>query len=136
MSITLALAALTLGEAIEHRVVVPHPAGEVAATYRARVAIETRTLGANTPNRPSRQICRWTAGVVVERALDGGVAPRIVASDRTLRGSRPGACEAARPAIETEVAARSPAVRDRLIAAAEADRTTLVAEVQALRPNG
>jgi hypothetical protein len=136
LSITLALAAMTLGEAIEHRVVVPHSAGEVAATYRARVALDTRTQGAHTPNRPSRQICRWTAGVTVERALDGGAAPRVVASDRTLSGSRPGSCDTARPAIEAEVAQRTPAVRDRLIAAAEADRATLVAEVQALRPNG
>ncbi|HTG38922.1 hypothetical protein [Sphingomonas sp.] len=137
MSIFLSLAAFALGEAIEHRVTVAHRGADVAATYRARVALDTRTRGAHLPNRPSRQICRWTAAITVERALDGAAASsRPVASDRSLSGTHPGACDTARPAIEAEVARRTPAVRDRLIAAAEADRATLLAELDALRPNG
>lgn len=137
MSIVLSLAAFALGEAIEHRVTLAHRGAEVAATYRARVAIDTRTRGAHVPNRPSPQICRWTAAVTVERALDGAAgSERPVGSDHSLSGSHPGSCETARPAIEAEVARRTPAVRDHLIAAAEADRATLLAELDALRPNG
>lgn len=135
MSVTLALAAMMLGEAIEHRVTLTHNGAEVAATYRARVTLDARTIGAHTPNRPSRQMCAWTAAVAVERSF-GDAVPRVIASDRTLRGTRPGACETARPAIAEEVARRSPAVRERLMAAADADRRALVAELDALRPNG
>lgn len=137
MSLILALAATMLGETIEHRVTVAHAGAEHAATYRARVAIDTKTIGAHTPNRPSRQQCMWTAAVTVERALDAAPqAARSVATDRTLRGTHPGDCRIARPAIEQAVADRSPAIRDRLVAAAENDRATLVAELEALRPNG
>ncbi|WP_315763011.1 hypothetical protein [Sphingomonas sp. Y38-1Y] len=137
MSIALTLAALTLGEMLEHRVTVAHAGTEHAATYRARVALDTKTIGAHTPNRPSRQQCAWTAAVTVERALDAApAAARPVATDRTLKGVHPGACQTARPAIEDNVARRSPAIRDRLVAAAENDRATLVAELAAMRPNG
>ncbi|PCD03927.1 hypothetical protein COC42_06270 [Sphingomonas spermidinifaciens] len=131
------LAAMLLGEMIEHRVTVSHGGAEHAATYRARVTLDTKTIGAHTPNRPSRQHCAWTAAITIERALDAAPqAARAVATDRTLRGTHPGACQTARPAIAETVARRSPAVRDRLVAAVEADRATLAAELAALNPNG
>lgn len=137
MSLMMTLAALALGEAIEHRVTVAHGGAEHAATYRARVAIDTRTIGAHTPNRPTRQQCAWTAALTIERALDAAPqATRAVATDRTLRGTHPGDCRTARPAIDRAVARRSAGVRDRLVAAAEQDRATLAAELAALMPNG
>jgi hypothetical protein len=137
MLITMTLAALAMTEAIEHRVTLDHAGTSVAATYRARVDLDTRTRGASAPNRASAQQCAWTANVIVERTLDGASAtPRAVATDRTLKGTHPGSCDTARPAIEAQVAQRTPGVRDRLVAHAEADRSTLLAEIEAIRPHG
>lgn len=135
MLITLSLAALIGAEALEHHVMLDHRGANIAATYRARVATETRTRGISPPNRPSTQHCAWTANVVVERTLDG-TAPRIVATDDSLSGTHPGSCDTARPAIDAHVAKRMPGVRERLVAHAEADRETLMAEIEAIRPHG
>ncbi|TKD53006.1 hypothetical protein [Sphingomonas baiyangensis] len=128
----------TIDDALEHRVTIDHRGTAIGAIYRADVAIETDQRGIAPPSRPSTQRCHWTASVTVARTLEGsGVAgERAIATDRTLKGSRPGACMTQRGAIEREVAARTPAVRDRLIAAAEADRSTLLAELEAVAPNG
>jgi hypothetical protein len=135
MLITLSLAALIAAEALEHHVMLDHRGANIAATYRARVAMETKTRGIAPPNRASTQHCAWTANIVVERTL-AGTAPRTVATDGSLSGTHPGSCQTARPAIDAHVAKRMPKVRDRLVAHAEADRETLMAEIEAIRPHG
>lgn len=137
--LAIALAALSGAGDLEHRVTVAHGSGDLAAVYRANVAIETRQRGISPPNRQSTAQCHWKAVVSVDRTLEGSATTspaRAVATDRSIGGQRPGNCVAARSAIEREVAERTPAVREHLIAVAEADRRNLVAELDAARPNG
>jgi hypothetical protein len=121
-----------LNEAMTHEVVVNHRGADVTAHYRASTRINTRQRGIAPPNRQSTQRCDWTAELVVERMLGSDAPARIVATDRSLTGTRPGACATQRAAIEGEIAGRQDAVRERLVQVAEADRRDLMAELAAL----
>ncbi|MGV3770424.1 MAG: hypothetical protein ACO1NM_10375 [Sphingobium phenoxybenzoativorans] len=126
--IALAAAAAT------HTVQIEHRGMQMDAIYSARTEIQTRTVGAATPNRADGQRCRWTATLVVDRKLTHGPAlARILPSDHKLSGSQPGACTRDRSAIEREVARRDDAVRDHLLAVAARDQAPLLAELDAIR---
>lgn len=139
-AVALAAAAATSApaETLQHRVTIAHRGTDIAAIYRADVAIATDQRGIAPPSHPSSERCHWTATIAIERTLAGVTTSpaRAIATDTALNGSQPGSCRTQASAIEREVAARAPAIRERLIAAAEADRRALVAELEAIAPNG
>jgi len=130
MSIALIIAAAV---AATHSVQLDHAGAAVAAHYSARTEIETRTIGAHTPNRVDGRRCQWTATVIVERRL--GQAPasaRTLSTDRRISGSEAGACTPMSEAAARQVAGRADAIRAHLLAVAERDRAPLLAELDAV----
>ncbi len=126
--IALAAAAAT------HSVPIDHNGTSMQAVYTAHADVQTRTIGAHTPNRGDSRSCRWTATISVDRQLTHSPAlARTLTSDRQLSGSRPGACTGDNSAIDREVAARSDMIRDHLIAVAQQDHPALLAELDAVR---
>lgn len=130
MSLILALAAA----AATHSVSVDHHGQTIGATYTARAHVRTKTVGAKTPNRMDMQRCRWTATVVVDRALNHAPAlARTIPGDASFSGSEHGACPRG-DGLEKRIAARhSDALQSGLMAAVERDRAPLMAELDQVR---
>lgn len=135
------VAGLLLGSAVpapmlEHRVAVPHAAGQIDARYRGQLVVSHRQVGSvSAPGRPSTLRCRWEASLAVERQglhASGSAVMRSLRRDGVAKGSRPGWCETSRAAIEQEVAARSEDWQRHMLALAEEDRADLLAEIERL----
>lgn len=140
----LALAGVVIGTcltapafALEHEVVIEHPAGTIAADYDGAVKVETKQVGtAGVAGRPSTLRCNWTASLSVERTA---IVGESLQSRRTLtradvaRGSKPGWCETRTKAIDQLVDAKRDEFHTAMLALVEQDRTTILAEADSLR---
>lgn len=116
-----------------HQVTIQHQGRDVTAAYDATVEIETRQRGIAPPMRASTQQCDWQAVVKVERSVTGSTLPaRLVATDRSQKGTIAGDCRALARQIDRAIAGRAPAIQQRLAAIASEDRATLLAEIDRL----
>ncbi|WP_448658055.1 hypothetical protein ACPVPU_11410 [Sphingomonas sp. CJ99] len=116
-----------------HQVTIDHRGNSVTASYRADIAIDTRQRGTSAGLRPSTRRCDWQAVVQVGRTVNGSTLPaRIVATDRSQKGSLAGDCAVLKDQINAAVARRTPAIEQRLAAIAADDRATLLAEIDRL----
>ncbi|WHO37516.1 hypothetical protein PMI04_013160 [Sphingobium sp. AP49] len=130
----MSLILMALAAAATHNVSVEHHGSQVGATYTARTEIQTRTIGAKTPNRMDNQRCLWTATIVVDRKLDHGPAlARTVSSDKQFSGSEPGACAASRQTGARNIARYQDKIAAHLVDVAQADRAPLLAELDQVR---
>lgn len=124
--------------ALEHEVVIEHPAGPIAADYRGSVIVETTQVGtANAPGRPNTLRCNWTARLDVERVAKVGKtlrSERSLTRQRVASGSRPGWCETQARAIDDLVDGRREAIRSAMLALVEQDRAALLAEADDAAP--
>jgi len=119
-----------------HQETIEHHRGAIDARYQSRVTIAHRQVGAVTPGGVSSTLrCAWRADVVVDRdarSVAGVAASRSIAQDGVLKGSHPGWCSGARPAIARAVAAREARLRDHLMATVESDRAAVLADIDRL----
>jgi hypothetical protein len=126
--------------ALEHEVVIDHPAGTIAADYKGAVKVETRQVGtAGVAGRPSTLRCVWTASLSVERTAQLGdtlQTRRSMRREDVASGSRPGWCEASDEAIDRLVAARRDTFRAAMVELAEQDRTAILAEAESAGTRG
>lgn len=131
---SLSLIALAAAAVASHSVTVDHHGATLKANYTARTHIETKTVGARTPNRMDMQRCEWTVRVMVDRALDHGPAlARTIAGDRRLSGSNAGACASQRGLHDRIVAKYQDDIQSQLLAVAQRDQAPLIAELDSVR---
>lgn len=128
-----AMAALaTPVQAMEHKTVIEHPAGQIAANYTAASRIEMQQVGmAGGAGRPSSQRCVWTVSLSVERDANVGgklQAKRSMTRTNVLRGSAPGWCSERGSGIDRMVEARRDELRGAMMALVAQDRDIIVAE--------
>lgn len=140
----LAFAGLALGmlvaapaQALEHEVVIEHPAGPIAADYAGTVNVETRQVGtAGVAGRPSTLRCIWSASLRVDRTAvvgDAMQSRRSMTRDGVANGSTPGWCSSKDASIDRLVDARRDAFRTAILALVAQDRTAILAEADSLR---
>lgn len=130
----MSIALLALAAAASHSVAISHHGTPMQATYTASAKVETKTVGARTPNRMDMQRCRWTATIVVDRKLDHSpVLARTLASDARMSGSDHGACPRG-DALERRIADRTgDKLQAAAIAAAKRDHPMLMAELDEVK---
>ena len=123
--------------ALEHEVVIEHPAGNIAADYDGAVKVETRQVGAaGVAGRPSTLRCEWTASLTVERTAKVGQmlqTRRSMAREDVASGSKPGWCETNTKAIDVLVEARRETFRAAMLELVEQDRSAILAEAEGAR---
>jgi hypothetical protein len=123
--------------ALEHEVVIEHPAGTIAADYDGAVRIETRQVGAaSAGGRPSSLSCEWNASLSVERSAKVGTVlqtRRSMSRENVARGSRPGWCQTHAKGIARLVDARRETFRAAMLELVEQDRSVILAEADAAR---
>ena len=126
--------------ALEHEVVIEHPAGTIAADYEGAVQIETRQTGtAGVAGRPSTLRCVWSASLSVERTAKVGDAlqtRRTMSRDDVASGSTPGWCRQSDKAIDRLVEARRDTFRSAMLELVDQDRTAILAEAESAAANG
>lgn len=122
--------------ALEHEIVIDHPAGTIAADYEGAVQVETRQIGtAGVAGRPSTLRCRWSASLSVERTAKVGdvlQTRRSMSRDDVTSGSTPGWCNHKAEAIDALVDARRDTFRTALLELVEQDRTAILAEAESV----
>jgi len=118
--------------ALEHKVVIEHPEGPIAADYAGAVNVETRQIGSvAAPGRQSTLRCEWTASLSVERTANVGETlktRRQMQQDDVATGSAPGWCRNNAKAIDQLVDARKETFRSAMLELVEQDRSVLMAE--------
>ena len=123
--------------ALEHEVMIEHPAGPIAADYDGTVKVETRQVGtAGVAGRPSTLRCNWIASLSVERTAIVGESlqsRRTLTQDNVARGSKTGWCATRTKAIDDLVDAKRDEFHTAMLALVEQDRTALLAEADSLR---
>ncbi len=124
-------------QALEHRTIIDHPGGEIAADYRGNTQISTKQVGNAGPGgRASTLRCTWTVSLSVERIASAGSglhATRSMTSQDALKGSHPGWCSYDGKAIERIVEARREVLRGAMLAMVAQDRETILAEAENAR---
>lgn len=141
---SMTLAALALGvavavpaQALEHRTVIEHPEGPIAADYRGATRIELRQIGnAGAPGRSGSLRCDWTVSLSVERNASAGTglkATRSMTREGVLKGSAPGWCSSSERAAETAIAAKRDALHDAMMAMVAQDRSVILVEADGAR---
>lgn len=120
--------------ALEHEVVIDHPAGTIAADYEGAVKVKTRQVGtAGVAGRPSTLRCQWSAALKVERTAKVGdilQTRRSMIRDDVTSGSTPGWCSRKAEAIDALVDARRDTFRTAMLELVEQDRTAILAEAE------
>ena len=135
----LSLLGLTLGVclaspamALEHKVVIEHPEGPIAADYAGTVNVETRQTGSvGAAGRPSTLRCQWSASLSLERTAQVGDSlktRREMRRDDVATGSAPGWCRNSAKAIDQLVEARRETFRSAMLDLVAQDRAALLAE--------
>lgn len=118
--------------ALEHKVVIEHPEGPIAADYAGTVNVETRQIGSvGAPGRPSTLRCQWSASLSLERTAQVGETlktRREMRRDDVATGSAPGWCRNNAKAIDRLVDARRERFRSAMLELVAQDRTALLAE--------
>jgi len=120
--------------ALEHEVVIDHPAGPIADDYEGSVRVETRQIGtAGVAGRPSTLRCNWSAALNLERTAKVGEtlhSRRVMTSEDVASGSTPGWCKNSDKAIDRLVEARRDSFRSAMLALVDQDRTAILAEAE------
>ncbi len=137
MILTVAAALSALSTPV-HSTEIAHAAYAYTASYHAQSTVRTRQVETRFVNRPSTQICRWQADLVVNRAVAAQGRPvaaigKSIHRFEPLSGSYAGSCEAARHHIDAEVARYSRARAGEALAVAQQDRAVLVNELDSLQ---
>lgn len=118
--------------ALEHKVVIEHPDGPIAADYAGTVNVETRQIGSvSAPGRPSTLRCEWSASLSLERTAQVGEnlkTRREMREDDVATGSAPGWCRNSAKAIDRLVDSRKETFRSAMLELVAQDRTALLAE--------
>ena len=132
LGVALGLGLAAPAVALDHKVVIEHPEGPIAADYAGTVKVETRQIGSvAAPGRPSTLRCEWSASLSVERNAQVGdklKTRREMRQDDVATGSAPGWCRNSAKAIERVVDARKETFRSAMLDLVEQDRTALLAE--------
>jgi hypothetical protein len=143
----LAIAGLVVGmgfavpaAAMDHEVVIDHPAGTIAADYAGKVLVQTRQTGsAGAAGRPSTLRCEWTASLNVERNATVGTTlqtRRTMSRGGVANGTTPGWCSTNAKAIDRLVEARRDTFRSAMMAMVEQDRSAILAEADSAPTSG
>ncbi|MCR9180544.1 MAG: hypothetical protein NXH71_09985 [Erythrobacteraceae bacterium] len=126
--------------ALEHEIVIDHPAGPIAADYEGSVRVETRQVGtAGVAGRPSTLRCQWSAALDLERTAKLGETlqtRRVMTRDDVASGSTSGWCSSSARTIDRLVEARRDSFRSAMLAMVEQDRTIILAEAENAAVNG
>jgi len=126
--------------ALEHEVVIEHPAGTIAADYEGAVQVSTRQVGTvGVAGRPSTLRCEWTASLTVERTAKVGTTlqtRRAMSRENVARGSKPGWCETRARAIDALVDSRRETFRTAMLELVEQDRGAILAEAESVARSG
>lgn len=119
-------------QAMEHKTVIEHPVGPIAADYSGATVVRMKQLGvAGGAGRASSLRCAWTVSLSVERDArvgDAWQAKRTLSRANVLKGSAPGWCSERNSGVDRMVAARRDDLRGAMMAMVEQDRTALLAE--------
>jgi hypothetical protein len=136
---TLAFAAIgaslafgTSAQAMEHKVVIEHPVGPIAADYSGATRVEMQQLGsAGAAGRPSSLRCQWTVSLEVQRSAQVGAslqAKRSMSRNDVLKGTAPGWCSERGSGIDRMVEARRDDLRSAMMAMVAQDRDVILVE--------
>ncbi|OYZ43783.1 MAG: hypothetical protein B7Y31_03210, partial [Novosphingobium sp. 16-62-11] len=136
---TIALAALAAGlalsapaQAMEHKTVIEHPVGPIAADYTGSTRVEMQQIGSvGTAGRPSSLRCQWSVSLSVDRNAQVGTslqAKRSMTRDDVVKGSSPGWCSERGNGIDKVVEARRDTLRSAMMAMVAQDREMILAE--------
>ncbi|MFN4134858.1 MAG: hypothetical protein ACK4G2_04330 [Novosphingobium sp.] len=130
MAAALAIAAPV--QAMEHKTVIEHPVGPIAADYSGSTIVEMKQIGAaGVAGRPGSLRCTWTVSLAVERDAKVGSAlqtRRTMTRANVLKGSAPGWCSERNSGVDRMVEARRDELRGAMMAMVEQDRAVIMAE--------
>lgn len=119
-------------QAMEHKVVIEHPVGPIAADYSGATRVEMQQLGsAGAAGRPSSLRCQWTVSLEVQRSAQVGAslqAKRSMSRNDVLKGTAPGWCSERGSGIDRMVEARSDDLRSAMMAMVAQDRDVILVE--------
>lgn len=134
------IAGVALGspaQALEHKAVIDHDLGPIAADYEGSTSIRMEQLGsAGGAGRSSSLRCQWSASLTVERKAQVGPdlkAHRSMVRTDALTGSTPGWCSARGNGIAELIAARHDKLHAQMLAMVEQDRSAILAEADNAR---
>jgi hypothetical protein len=137
LSAGLCAVAAVPAHAMEHRTVISHPEGPIAADYSGATRIELKQVGtAGPPGRGGELRCLWSVSLAVERSATAGArfqARRSMVRDGVLTGSTPGWCAGRTEAAERAIAARRDTLHQAMMAMVAQDRVAILAEAAAAR---
>ncbi len=136
---TIALAAVAAGlalsapvHAMEHKTVIEHPVGPIAADYTGATSVEMKQIGSvGSAGRPSSLRCQWSVSLSVERNAQVGTglqAKRSMVRDDVVQGSSPGWCSERGNGIDKIVDARRDVLRSAMMAMVAQDREVILVE--------
>jgi hypothetical protein len=136
---TFALAVIAAGlafgsqaQAMEHKVVIEHPVGPIAADYTGVTRVEMQQIGtAGVGGRPSSLRCQWSVSLTVERHAQVGAslqAKRSMLRDDVVKGTSPGWCSERGSGIGQIVDARREELRNAMMAMVAQDRDVILVE--------
>lgn len=119
-------------QAMEHKVVIDHPVGPIAADYSGATRVEIQQLGsAGAAGRPSSLRCQWTVSLEVQRSAQVGgslQAKRSMSRNDVLKGTAPGWCSERGSGIDRMVEARRDDLRSAMMAMVAQDRDVILVE--------
>ena len=124
-------------QALEHKAVIDHDLGPIAADYEGSTSIRMEQLGsAGGAGRSSSLRCQWSASLTVERKAQVGPdlrAHRSMIRANALSGSTPGWCSERSNGIDQLIAARHDKLHAQMLAMVEQDRSVILAEADNAR---
>ncbi|MCX7282518.1 MAG: hypothetical protein NTX28_00450 [Novosphingobium sp.] len=127
-----ALAVCAPAQAMEHKVVIDHPVGPIAADYTGSTRVEMQQIGvAGGAGRPSSLRCQWSVSLSVERDAQVGSslrARRSMMRDDVVKGSSPGWCSERGNGIDRIIEARRDTLRSAMMAMVAQDRDVILVE--------
>lgn len=119
-------------QAMEHKAVIEHPVGPIAADYTGATRVEMRQIGtAGAGGRPSSLRCQWSVSLSVQRHAQVGAslqAKRSMTRDDVLKGSSPGWCSERGSGIDRVVESRRDELRTAMMAMVAQDRDMILVE--------
>lgn len=126
-------------QALEHKAVIEHGVGPIAADYEGSTTIRMEQLGsAGGAGRSSSLRCQWSVSLTVERKAQVGPdlkAHRSMTRANALNGSAPGWCSERSNGIDKMIAARHHKLHAQMLAMVEQDRAVILAEADNARRN-
>lgn len=117
-----------------HQVDFDHGSRSYQARYLTASMVSMQQVEPRFGTRAAASVCRWQAGLEVQRSVSTagqalGVAAKPIHRFAPLSGSHAGSCDAVRGLIEAEVERYSQARSADAMAAAQQDRAVLIREL-------